>query len=306
MQWVAQNAQALGIDPRRIAVAGDSAGGNLATVAALSAKRAGGPRLAFQLLLYPAVSGDAASHPSLTEYAEGYFLTKADMECAPNPRPAASTCCVSAHSCSCSCGWANAAAGPGFASHHAVQTVSQAPAWLQAEVQRLHVAWEFSHGRPAPCCMQTPACKQESEPAKLPSKGRTIWSSNPAGGGGGKLWRTLWRRGTCMALYRAWKAAHAGRQCGLNTRRCGSFIWRSYAGEHTPMDDRLAPICAPDLAGLPPALVVTAEFDPLRDEGADYARRLAAAGVPTEYKCYDGARPRSSAMVATQKAEDCN
>jgi len=89
-------------------------------------------------------------------------------------------------------------------------------------------------------------------------------------------------------------------------RRCGSFIWRSYAGEHTPMDDRLAPICAPDLAGLPPALVVTAEFDPLRDEGADYARRLAAAGVPTEYKCYDGARPRSSAMVATQKAEDCN
>jgi len=63
VQWVAQNAHALGIDPRRIAVAGDSAGGNLSTVAALSAKRAGGPPLAFQLLLYPAVGGDAASHP---------------------------------------------------------------------------------------------------------------------------------------------------------------------------------------------------------------------------------------------------
>ena len=103
MQWVAQNAQALGIDPRRIAVAGDSAGGNLSTVAALLAKRAGGPPLAFQLLLYPAVSGDAASHPSLTEYAEGYFLTKADMECVPSPLPAASVCCVPAHLCACSC-----------------------------------------------------------------------------------------------------------------------------------------------------------------------------------------------------------
>ena len=87
-------------------------------------------------------------------------------------------------------------------------------------------------------------------------------------------------------------------ECKLNTRPCGRFIWRCYAGEHPPMDDRLTPIRAPDLAGLPPALVVTAEYDPLRDEGADYARRLAAAGVPTEYKCYEGARSRSSAAVA--------
>ena len=53
-------------------------------------------------------------------------------------------------------------------------------------------------------------------------------------------------------------------------------------------DDRAAPLLAPDLAGLPPCLLVTAEFDPLRDEGADYARHLEAAGVPTEYKCYEG------------------
>ncbi len=49
-----------------------------------------------------------------------------------------------------------------------------------------------------------------------------------------------------------------------------------------------SPILAGNLAGLPPALIVTASHDPLCDEGADYARRLRAAGVDVEYRCFDG------------------
>jgi acetyl esterase len=49
-----------------------------------------------------------------------------------------------------------------------------------------------------------------------------------------------------------------------------------------------SPILAPDLAGLPPALIVTAQFDPLVDEAAHYGQRLQEAGVPLTYRCFEG------------------
>ncbi len=54
------------------------------------------------------------------------------------------------------------------------------------------------------------------------------------------------------------------------------------------LQPRVSPLRAESLAGLPSATIVTAEFDPLRDEGMAYADALAAAGVPVQAKCYDG------------------
>jgi acetyl esterase len=52
-------------------------------------------------------------------------------------------------------------------------------------------------------------------------------------------------------------------------------------------DLRVSPLLQPDLSGLPPALIFTAGFDPLRDEGAHFAERLQAAGIPVHYHCFD-------------------
>jgi acetyl esterase len=74
-RWVVREAEALGLDPRRVAVGGDSAGGTLAAVVALVFRDAGAPRLAMQVLIYPAtdMAADTASH---LRFAEGHLLTR--------------------------------------------------------------------------------------------------------------------------------------------------------------------------------------------------------------------------------------
>ena len=79
LQWVGEHAAELGGDPNRIAVAGDSAGGNLSAVMALLARDNGGPPLAFQLLWYPMVTADL-SLPSFAEKAEAPILDREVIE----------------------------------------------------------------------------------------------------------------------------------------------------------------------------------------------------------------------------------
>ena len=79
LRYVAHRAAELGIDPNRIAVGGDSAGGNLAAVVAQISRDRGSPRLAFQLLIYPVVDRDD-NRLSLQEFAQGYLLTRPGMD----------------------------------------------------------------------------------------------------------------------------------------------------------------------------------------------------------------------------------
>lgn len=74
VQWVAANSAEIGGDAGRIAIGGDSAGGNLTAVTALMARDRGGPSLRFQLLVYPVTDCDFGT-VSYRENAEGYFLT---------------------------------------------------------------------------------------------------------------------------------------------------------------------------------------------------------------------------------------
>jgi acetyl esterase len=78
--WAAANAERLGIDARCIAVGGDSAGGNLATVIAMRCRDAGGPTLAAQVLFYPVTDFSSFETDSHGEFGEGYFLTRAAMD----------------------------------------------------------------------------------------------------------------------------------------------------------------------------------------------------------------------------------
>jgi len=148
LRWVAGHTGDLNVDPAKIMVGGDSAGGNLATVLAIRMRDRDGPPLHGQVLLYPVTDAPLPYKPSYIENAVGYSLTRDDM----------------------------------------------------------------------------------------------------------------------------------------------LRFWRDYVGDGAPEDHpELYPLRAQSLAGLPPSIVITAGYDPLRDEGRDYARRLMDAGVSTTFTQYDGA-----------------
>jgi len=77
-EWVAANAARLSVDPNRIAVAGDSCGGNLAAAVSLMARDRGGPHIMFQALIYPMLD-PACDSASQREFGEGFLVTRADL-----------------------------------------------------------------------------------------------------------------------------------------------------------------------------------------------------------------------------------
>jgi len=78
LSFVSGNSDSLKVNAKQIAVGGDSAGGNLATVMALTARDAGGPAISFQVLIYPGADQRMA-HPSIKRNGEGYLLTEKSM-----------------------------------------------------------------------------------------------------------------------------------------------------------------------------------------------------------------------------------
>jgi acetyl esterase len=79
-EWVASNAEQLGVDPQRITVGGDSAGGNLGTVVSIMSRERRGPRIALQALVYPVTDLSSFETPSYLEFAEDHQLTRRLME----------------------------------------------------------------------------------------------------------------------------------------------------------------------------------------------------------------------------------
>jgi len=77
-KWLVENASTQGLDPNRVAVGGDSAGGNLAAAVCLMARDRRGPVLVHQLLIYP-ITNHAFNTKSYRDYANGYYLTTEDM-----------------------------------------------------------------------------------------------------------------------------------------------------------------------------------------------------------------------------------
>jgi acetyl esterase len=67
-----------------------------------------------------------------------------------------------------------------------------------------------------------------------------------------------------------------------------AWYYKTYYGDGNPKDRRVSPVFADDLSRLPPALIIAAEYDTLRDEAQAYSERLQGAGVATRYVCYAG------------------
>src|SRR5918996_4312526 len=78
-KWVAENGQVINVDSTRLAVAGDSAGGNIAIAVVLLAKERGGPNINFQLLFYPVTDANFDTSSYLA-FHDGYFLTREGMK----------------------------------------------------------------------------------------------------------------------------------------------------------------------------------------------------------------------------------
>ncbi len=78
-KYIAENGKTLNLDSSRLVVAGDSVGGNMATVVAMLAKERGGPKIVFQLLFYPVTDANFDT-PSYQQFAAGHFLTREAMK----------------------------------------------------------------------------------------------------------------------------------------------------------------------------------------------------------------------------------
>jgi acetyl esterase len=79
MKYIAENGRQLDLDPSRLAVVGDSAGGNMAAVMTLLAKERNGPKIAYQVLVYPVTDANFDT-PSYQEFATGYNLDRDEMK----------------------------------------------------------------------------------------------------------------------------------------------------------------------------------------------------------------------------------
>lgn len=79
-----------------------------------------------------------------------------------------------------------------------------------------------------------------------------------------------------------------GEDCPLLTTQDMKHIWECYIGNDTSNDPELYPQRATDFEGLPPALIVNAQYDPLRDDGINYGKVLEEAGIPVEVRTVEG------------------